>query len=202
MKNIMIALALVLAFPLAASATQPQQKLPICHRTASDSNPYVIISPDSASWYAHLDNHVNHTPKNGRADKFAIEWSDGSYRCTEEPPVTPPNPPVTPPTRTLAPGPIIIPGELRVRGYVCGDPRVRVRINNTGPTKLGYQLIFRSAKTGKYKAVTKNAKPNTNRWLHPRWVKGGSRFTVISSDSAVLWQTRVNRANNIGACPK
>jgi hypothetical protein len=58
----------------AAQATQPDpdHKVSICHRTASDTNPYVFITVDEASLPAHLNNLPGHPAK---------EWkTDGTFR--------------------------------------------------------------------------------------------------------------------------
>jgi LPXTG-motif cell wall-anchored protein len=55
----------------AASATQPdpEHKVGICHRTASDTNPYVFISVDEAAIPAHLGNtHPGHKPTYWKSD--------------------------------------------------------------------------------------------------------------------------------------
>lgn len=61
-RRILAGLVLSAVFALAATtqalATQPdpEHKVTICHRTASDSNPYVEITIDEAALDAHLKN--------------------------------------------------------------------------------------------------------------------------------------------------
>lgn len=52
-----------------ASAT-PQGKVSICHRTASDKNPYVLITVNQNAVDAHVGEGA-HPAKNGREDYFA-----------------------------------------------------------------------------------------------------------------------------------
>ena len=69
MKHIRIALvvwfALTVALAGTATATKPHpdHKVQLCHRTASDTNPYVLIDVDEASLDAHLNNLPGHPPK-------------------------------------------------------------------------------------------------------------------------------------------
>lgn len=53
-----------------AAATQPdpEHKVTICHRTASDTNPYVFIEVDEASLDAHLNNLPGHPAKPWKTD--------------------------------------------------------------------------------------------------------------------------------------
>jgi len=58
-------MAVFLLFVGNASATQPdpEHKVQLCHRTASDTNPYVLIEVDVASLPAHLNNLPGHPAK-------------------------------------------------------------------------------------------------------------------------------------------
>ena len=53
-----------------ASATPPgnETKTGLCHRTASDSNPYTFIEVDDRSLPAHLNDHPGHPPKAWKSD--------------------------------------------------------------------------------------------------------------------------------------
>lgn len=60
------------ATAFATNGGQDEHKTSICHRTASDSNPYVFETVADASLQAHLSNGKGHFPK---------EWkSDGTFR--------------------------------------------------------------------------------------------------------------------------
>lgn len=205
MRSLIVALALSLALPAAAAASQPnhqEHKLPICHRTASETNPWVIITPDKASWQAHLDLHVNHNPKNGRGDQFAIQWKDGSWHCQEEPVKPPPKSPPSEPPRTVTPPPPPPPntGIIRASGYVCGDPRVVLRTRSTWDTKKPIKVRYVSAKTGKAKVVKRMTRPGFKRYDR-FWVKGNTRF-VVRDSTGIIWKTWVDRKANIGKCPR
>lgn len=66
------ALAFAGASTTLATKPDPEHKVAICHRTASDTNPYVYIEVDEASLDAHFNNLPGHPAK---------EWkSDGTYR--------------------------------------------------------------------------------------------------------------------------
>ena len=67
-------------------------KVTICHRTGSETNPYVMIRISENALPAHIDDesHRAHPPKNGRVD-FIAEGDDCS--TGEEPPPPPPPPP-------------------------------------------------------------------------------------------------------------
>lgn len=77
MRLIVVAgLALATMLPTAAFATPDHTKVGICHRTASDSNPYVYIEVDEAAVPAHLGNtHPGHDAK--------VWKSDGTFRGVE-----------------------------------------------------------------------------------------------------------------------
>jgi hypothetical protein len=60
--------------PAVAHATQPdpEHKVGLCHRTASDTNPYVYIEVDEASLPAHLNDLPGHPAK--------VWKTDGTFR--------------------------------------------------------------------------------------------------------------------------
>jgi Tfp pilus assembly protein FimV len=95
------ALLILLVGAAGASATQPDEdgehKVAICHRTASDSNPYVFIEVDVASLDAHLNNLPGHPAKTNpdgtpRNDYLAESAAD----CEEATPSASPTPTTTP----------------------------------------------------------------------------------------------------------
>lgn len=101
MKRLFLTLAAVGAIFLAgtAQATATQHaKVGICHRTASDSNPYVYIEVAQAAVKAHIGPNA-HPPKSGRYDYFA---SDAS-QCIQE--VTPSTAPTAEPSTEPSPEP-------------------------------------------------------------------------------------------------
>lgn len=121
MKRFLIALtaAATLALPVAAVATPPgddgEHKVAICHRTASDTNPYVYIEVDEASLSpGHLDNaDPGHKPTYWKSDGVfrGVAHSDGDPKddylapggpsdCEDFPSTT--TPPVTTSTTTTS----------------------------------------------------------------------------------------------------
>jgi hypothetical protein len=118
-----LAIAVALSLPVTAWATpDPEEdghKVAICHRTASDTNPYVYIEVDEASLSpGHLDNadpghkptywksdgvwrdvqHVAGDPKDDYLAEGPEDCEDTQVPPTSPPPTTPP--PTTPPTST------------------------------------------------------------------------------------------------------
>jgi hypothetical protein len=65
-----LALGGVLALAVPANATPPgnETKTGLCHRTASDTNPYVFIEVDDESLQAHLSDGKGHFPKQWKTD--------------------------------------------------------------------------------------------------------------------------------------
>lgn len=63
-------LMLALAMPATATQPDPEHKVDICHRTRSDTTPYVFISVDEASLSpGHLDNaDPGHKPRTWKSD--------------------------------------------------------------------------------------------------------------------------------------
>lgn len=89
MKRLLVActvaaMALLVAPAAPASAT-PQGKVAICHRTASDKNPYVLITVNENAVSAHIGPDA-HPAKKGREDYFASEGEVEQGFCGEVPP--------------------------------------------------------------------------------------------------------------------
>ena len=78
-----------------ALATQPdpEHKVGICHRTASDTNPYVYIEVDEASLDAHLNNLPGHPAKTNEDGSPRNDYlADGPEDCEVNEPSPSPSP--------------------------------------------------------------------------------------------------------------
>jgi len=112
---LMAAGLLVFAITSATFATQPpDHKVGLCHRTASDSNPYVYIEVDVASLPAHLNNLPGHPAKTNadgspRNDYLADSASDCDQQS--EPTPTPTPEPTATPTPSETPVPSVTPSD-------------------------------------------------------------------------------------------
>jgi outer membrane biosynthesis protein TonB len=106
-------MSIALIGPALATQPDPEHKVQLCHRTASDTNPYVLIEVDEAAVDTHLHNGQGHPAKENpdgspRNDYLYVK---GEAECEpgdpEEPEVTPtPTPEVTPtPTPEVTPTP-------------------------------------------------------------------------------------------------
>ena len=121
LASLVAAGALVFALAGVATATQPDpdHKVTICHRTASDTNPYNFISIDEVALDTHLDNGKGHPGREWKSDgtfrgvtheagdvKFDYE-AEVSSDCDDFPPPTaePTETPTAEPTATPTPEP-------------------------------------------------------------------------------------------------
>lgn len=109
----------LLAGGAVATATQPhpEHKVGICHRTASDTNPYVFEKVDEASLPAHFNNLPGHPAKFWQHDgTFRGDFhhagdpkddylGDSKVDCEELPPPPPCPTPTPEPTPTATPEP-------------------------------------------------------------------------------------------------
>lgn len=126
-----LAMLLLVAAPVVATKPNPEHKAGICHRTASDTNPYVFIEVDVASLDAHLNNlpghpakawksdgtfrgtsHVSGDLKNDYEATDALECEDAPVETAtptpmEEPTATPTEGPTATPTPTEEPSPTL-----------------------------------------------------------------------------------------------
>lgn len=116
-----------------------------------------------------------------------------TLNCVSPPPPPPP-PPFDPPT--AGPGG----GGQSADILICGDPRALIRLRNTSDEPAVFVVRFVSARTKQAVVKRIRVRPNTTRVIK-RWVQGGTRV-VVRSDGLLLDATRVNRRNNVGACPR
>ena len=101
----------LLAFASSVGATQPHpdHKVGLCHRTASDTNPYVYIEVDEAAVDTHLHNGQGHPPKTNedgspRNDYLADDASDCEVTSSPPPDDESPSPsPTTTPSQSPEP---------------------------------------------------------------------------------------------------
>jgi len=103
LAGVMLALVGLVVTGGAASATQPdpEHKVGLCHRTASDTNPYVYIEVDEASLDAHLNNLPGHPAKfneDGSPRNDYLAESADDCVVTEPSPTPTPTPTDPPPT--------------------------------------------------------------------------------------------------------
>jgi hypothetical protein len=78
MFSLAIAAMTVSTATSAFATAPPDHKVGICHRTGSETNPYVFIVVDVASLDAHFNVNPGHPPKDGREDFYANSAEDCS----------------------------------------------------------------------------------------------------------------------------
>lgn len=188
----LVAVVAIVPATLAGNGGFGHDKPPICHRTASDSNPYVIVRPAKPSYQSHLSHldpaHYGHPDKHGRHDFFAYEWRDGSFRCTEEPPVR---------------------FDPRIRIRVCGDPWLLLTINNRrSNVPVTYRFYFTNGR-GASRTFAATIPAGGRDVLMPRWVKARSMvgYTVRAPGvytTGSIKEFRLPRATHWGdgSCPR
>jgi outer membrane biosynthesis protein TonB len=111
-------LSVMFVVPALAAKPSPDHKVQLCHRTASDTNPYALIEVDETAVDTHLNNGQGHPAKENedgspRNDflyvKGEAECEPGDEEPTPTPEVTPtPTPKVTP-TPEVTPTPVVTP---------------------------------------------------------------------------------------------
>jgi hypothetical protein len=177
---------MVLASSVAVTATPNHEKVDLCHRTASDSNPYVFIQVDPASLPAHLNNLPGHPQKHGRDDFLPSEWQIANRTCAPE---TPPPPP--PPT----------PGTTDASIIICQDPRAIISLFNYDDEPRTFLVRWVRASNGEVQRRYKTLPAESDKTLSPKWVLGRTMVWVKDEDGNRLDAAFVNRRNNIGRCP-
>lgn len=87
-KIAMIFAVVALTMSVAATAfatAPPDHKVGLCHRTASDTNPYVFITVDVASLDAHLNNLPGHPAKTNADGSPRNDFlADSADQCVVE----------------------------------------------------------------------------------------------------------------------
>lgn len=197
MKRLATLVALVMALSVAtvapATATRGvDHKVGLCHRTASDSNPYVFIEVDVASLPAHLNNLPGHPQKHGRDDYLASAWQVQHRTCAEEPSSSGTKAEVGPLMLSRAP-------KARFIGP-CADPRLKAAFINLSDEPVTFRWSFRRGRNGERRVVTKTVAPFTVkvtkwRWVlgrgHHTWIRaGGSRVAEMPVWQGPAWGTR------------
>lgn len=179
---------LILATALTAQVvTAAPDKTAICHRTASDSNPYVLIRPDHKSHDAHLGEVAagpapQHPPKNGRQDYIASKY-EIQYGCG----ATPPPPPSF--GRTIA--------DITI----CQDPRAIIRLGNYDSQPRRFLARWVRAKDGEVRKYWFTVQPDSIKIVPRKWVLGKTMVWVKNEKGVKIASTWVSRKNNVGRCP-
>ena len=156
----------------AAATKGPDHKVGLCHRTASDSNPYVYIEVDVASLPAHLNNLPGHPQQHGRDDFLASAWQVKHRTCDEEPPKVEVGVQALPPSR---------PPVAEFIGP-CADPRLKAAFVNLSDEPVTFRWSFRRGKNGERRVVTKTIAPFSVKVTQWRWVLGRGSHTWIRAD--------------------
>lgn len=161
MRYLIVAVALLLLIPTTAFAGQ--QKYYVCHRTASETNPYVLIHVASpAKVQAHLSGEGKGHYKTRVGQDYIPTSHEIKHGCGSTPP---------PPKDRFA---------AFFKTRVCGDPRLLITINNRRSTvPVTYRFWFTNGR-GEPRTFAKTVPAGERNVLMPRWVKGRSylRWTV------------------------
>jgi hypothetical protein len=188
---LIVSLSMLGVSPVAATKG-PDHKVPLCHRTASDSNPYVFIEVDVASLPAHLNNLPGHPRKHGRDDFLPSAWQIAHRTCADEPSAPGGNTEPTPPLGEVGPQtPSVAPKAAFVGP--CADPRLKAAFVNLSDEPVTFRWSFRRAKDGVRKVVVKTIPPSTAKITKWRWVRGrGSHVWIRANGERVadmrVWQ--------------
>jgi hypothetical protein len=192
MKLRLLSLAGVLLATMVGGSTAMagQAKHYICHRTASESNPYVLIHVATpAKVQAHLSGDLK-----GHFDtRVGGDYLPTQYEIANGCGATPPEPRL----------------DSRLNTRVCGDPRLLITINNRrSNVPVTYRVRIRHANGG-YRTFTKTVPAGQRDVLMPRWVKGRSYVSYSYSapgvyTPAVVRSFRLPRSTpwGKGSCPQ
>ena len=209
-----ILVAIVVTLSVGLSASAGQGKTYICHRTASETNPYVLIHvANPARVQAHLSGQGKGHFKTRVGSDYLPTQYEIANGCGATPPPTPQ--PTPTPTPTPTPPPDITAGggtDAVIR--ICGDPRALIYLRNYEAGAQDFRVRFVSARTRQVVYVTISVPAYTTKVIK-RWVQGQTVVKVWASgypaDGRIypavvrldlLATKRVTRANNIGACPR
>ena len=211
MKRIALLLTLIFAASVAgttsvaATKPDPNHKVTICHALPeSASHAYNRITVDIASSGYVRGGH--HRPDGSIGDKHAdggdiippYQYKDFSYpgqNWTSEGRAIWKNgcriPP--PPPKTY---------DVSASIIICQDPRAIITLVNDSNVPRTFRIRLISAKDGLVRKFNKTVGANSSRTLWPRWVLGQTVVKVWGERGELLARVKVNRANNVGACPR
>lgn len=186
MKRIAIALSLLFAIGITGTTSAAPDKTAICHRTASDTNPYVLIRPDHKSHDAHLGEPGNanqHPPKHGRQDYIASQY-EIKHGCGATPP-PPPHPWV----------------QTQADIIICQDPRAEITLQNPDTKPRTFLARWVRAKDGEVRKYRFTVQPKSVKHVPRKWVLGKTMVWVKNERGIKIASVWVSRKNNVGRCP-
>jgi hypothetical protein len=117
---------------------------------------------------------------------------------TPTPKPTPTPHPTPPPTPTPTPTPDTY--DVSASIIICQDPRAIITLINDSNVERAFRIRFVRARDGSVARLTKTVAAGRTRTLAPRWVLGQS-VVKVRSGGELLARVKVNKRNNVGACP-
>jgi hypothetical protein len=188
-------------------AGEGHDKLYVCHRTASETNPYVLIHvPNPAQLQAHLNGTAKgHFPTRVGDDYVPTQYEiDNGCGTKPEPKPTPTPEPTPEPTPTPEPEPKPVPKvtmpEPRVSVRSCGDPRLLVTLSNYGTGTIRYTITVTTQNKGRVTLV-RRVGPNSTKVLAPVWYKGGTKVVIRANGKVIVKRSYKTRGWGKGSCP-